>query len=433
MQTYPTMKDSGLKYLGDIPDEWNLLRASVLFKKNKQTNTDLLSVEPMQFKLGEIINKKIDVDEKTKEEIRRYTVVEKDDIILNGLNLNYDFLTQRVAIVKKSGCITPAYISMRTRKNILPMYATYLLKALDGQKVLNGWGTGIRLTLNYSEFKKYYLPAPSIDTQQRIIDYLDEETALIDDLIAKQQRLLELLEEKRRATINTITTTGVGRNNLIDTGNKYLGAIPKGWKFEKSKYNLSFNKGLNITKADLTEAGVPVINYGQVHSKYPVHFNPNKDTLPFVPEKYLDIENAIMKKGDFIFADTSEDYDGSGNFSMLTTEAVVLAGYHSVIARIMNDNLLPEYLAYYFASDKHRNQIRTGVSGVKVFSITQQLLKNTFILIPPKDEQCRIVEYIEKYEAGLGIARRKILKQIDLLKERRTSLISSAVTGKIKI
>ena len=434
MQTYSEMVDSELTYLGMIPRSWRLTPASMLFNENRQNNQPLISQTPLQFKTGNIVRKNIDVDDKLREEIKRYTVVDKNDIMVNGLNLNYDFATQRVALVGERGCITPAYIALRTRKNYLPRYANYLLKALDGQKVLNGWGTGIRLTLNFTEFKKYRLPEPNTETQEKIADFLDTETAQIDNLIAKQERLLELLEEKRRATITHSVTRGLNPSvELKETNIPWLGQIPAHWGFERNKYRLSINKGLNITKADLIEKGVPVISYGQVHSKYPVHFDPKTDILPFVPESYLKIENAIMRKGDFIFADTSEDYEGSGNFSMLKTDSTVLAGYHSIVARLTSEEVVPEYQAYYFASEQHRNQIRARVSGVKVFSISQSIIANAWSLLPPKKKQEDIAQFLDIQEQKTKELKQKIQTQITLLRERRTSLISHAVTGKVRV
>lgn len=403
MQTYTQMKNSGVAYLGDIPDEWNLLRASILFKENKQTNANLISIEPMQFKLGEIIDKNIDIDDKAKEEIRRYTVVEKDDIMVNGLNLNYDFLTQRVAIVKKSGCITPAYISLRTRKSILPMYACYLLKALDGQKVLNGWGTGIRLTLNYSEFKKYYLPVPAPDNQQRIVDYLDKETALIDDLIAKQQHLLELLEEKRRATITHAVTRGLNpKVELKETGIAWLGKIPSDWDLVPIKSVAQINNGSDYKDIEVLEGGYPVIGSGGEFARASKYAFDGKTVL-FGRKGTID--KPLYFEGKFWTVDTM------------------------FWSKINETRIIPKFLYFSALAIPYEfYQTKTALP-----SMTQSNLLNHQVVLPSMSEQQRIIDSLELHEHRFNVLKQKILTQIDLLKERRTSLISHAVTGKVKI
>ncbi len=432
MQTYQTMKDSGLKYLGDIPDEWNLLRASVLFKENKQTNTDLLSVEPMQFKLGEIIDKKIDVDEKTKEEIRRYTVVEKDDIMLNGLNLNYDFLTQRVAVVKKSGCITPAYISLRTRKNILPMYATYLLKALDGQKVLNGWGTGIRLTLNYSEFKKYYLPVPSIDTQQRIINYLDEETALIDDLIAKQQHLLELLEEKRRATITNAVTRGLNHNaEFKDTENTWLSEVPYGTTAKQLKFILSLNTGGAWGNDPMGNETDVVVLRSTEQTMTGQWILDDPATRQITKSEY---DKTRLEIGDLVITKSSGSELHIGKTSVVD-ESTQGYSYSNFMQRLrLKENEEPKFYWYLLNSQLAREQYNyysNSTSGLA--NLNSTIFNELFFVHFNLDEQQRIAKYLDDCEVKNEALKSKVQEQIDLLKERRTSLISSAVTGKIKV
>ena len=195
----------------------------------------------------------------------------------------------------------------------------------------------------------------------------------------------------------------------------------------------TLGKGLNITKENLTEFGIPCVNYGQIHSKYGFEVIPERHILPFVSEDYLlQNEKALIYFGDFIFADTSEDITGSGNFTYLNSNIQTFAGYHTIIARPKKE-LNYRYIAYYFDSNAFRQQIQSKVKGVKVYSITNSILKNTILSIPPLAEQQKIVAYLDKITAKIDIVIGKIEQEISLLGEYRTRLISDVVTGKINI
>ncbi len=201
------LKETNIPWLGQIPQHWNVVRLGRLFRENRSTNSDLSSLAPMKFGFGKIVKKSFTPDEQSREELRRYVLIEPKDIMVNGLNLNYDFVTQRIAMVEKGGCMTPAYISLRRRsEDIMPKFYNYTLKSLDSQKVLNGWGTGIRLTLNYSELKKKELPQPSIEEQRAIAEHLDDFIAKSDELKQKIQTQITLLRERRTSLISHAVT-----------------------------------------------------------------------------------------------------------------------------------------------------------------------------------------------------------------------------------
>ena len=117
LNPYPTYKFTDLSWLNQVPAEWNVKRCAVLFNEKKFLNKDYLFKKAFQFKFGEIVDKKhTGTEDELKETYQKYTIVEKDDIVVNGLNLNYDFLTQRVGKVRESGIITSAYISISPQK-----------------------------------------------------------------------------------------------------------------------------------------------------------------------------------------------------------------------------------------------------------------------------------------------------------------------------
>ncbi len=175
------MKDSGIPWIGMIPEHWEIRRWGNAFIENKDINTNLENTDAFQFNYGSLVRKKRTYKaEEDAETYSKYTVLKPKDIVINGLNLNYDFVSQRVAISAENGIITSAYISMHPRKNVNAQYFCFLFKTMDAKKLFHGMGTGIRLTLSFAELKKQYIPIPPIEEQQAIVDYIEAKLSKID-------------------------------------------------------------------------------------------------------------------------------------------------------------------------------------------------------------------------------------------------------------
>ena len=219
---------------------------------------------------------------------------------------------------------------------------------------------------------------------------------------------------------------------MKDSGIEWIGEIPEGWEIRNIKYLFSFGKGLNITKENLKEQGVAVISYGQIHSKLNPFYKISDDLIRFVDESYLKTGNlSLVNQGDFIFADTSEDVQGCGNFIYVDGQQTMFAGYHTIILRSLapKDN---KFFAFLFMSDCWRKQIRECVNGVKLFSISQKLIKKTSILIPPEDEKVRIVNYLEEHCATIDNVLEKIRASIEEYKKLKQAVITQVVTKGVR-
>lgn len=219
---------------------------------------------------------------------------------------------------------------------------------------------------------------------------------------------------------------------MKDSGIEWIGEIPKDWEIRNIRNLFSFGKGLNITKENLKEHGVAVISYGQIHSKLNPFYKISDDLIRFVDESYLKTSNlSLVNQGDFIFADTSEDIQGCGNFIYVDGQQTMFAGYHTIILRSLapKDN---KFFAFLFMSDCWRKQIRECVNGVKLFSISQKLIKKTSILIPPEDEKVRIVNYLEEHCATIDNVLEKIRASIEEYKKLKQAVITKAVTKGIR-
>lgn len=249
-----------------------------------------------------------------------------------------------------------------------------------------------------------------------------------------RERERELLESLKQSEIANVVTKGLNPNApMKDSGIPWIGMIPEHWEVERLSGHISFSKGLPITKANLVQEGVPVISYGQIHSKENNSINLKASLLRFVSPKYKETNpQCLLKKYDFVFADTSEDSEGSGNFVLNDANYDVFAGYHTVVARLNKlDYINPIYLAHLLNSCKLRNQIRSKVDGVKVYTISKHIIKSLLIVIPPMEEQLAIVDYLNNRINKIDQYLTELQSEIGFLKEFKQRLISDVVTGQI--
>ncbi|MCA4900068.1 MAG: restriction endonuclease subunit S [Cytophagales bacterium] len=209
---------------------------------------------------------------------------------------------------------------------------------------------------------------------------------------------------------------------------EWMEELPRHWELNRLKNIFSFGTGLSITKKNLLDVGVPCVNYGEIHSKYGFQVNPQVHLLKCVEEDYLiTSKKSLLKRGDFIFADTSEDIEGSGNFTFLNSDIRVFAGYHTIAAKPKR-KINPRFIAYLLDSVSYRSQFRSNVAGIKVYSITQGLLNKLNIFFPTKQEQTAITQYLDTKTQAIDKKISLLEKKIGYYKELRKSIINETVT-----
>lgn len=198
------------------------------------------------------------------------------------------------------------------------------------------------------------------------------------------------------------------------------------WSF--LSHEVSYFKGLGITKEDLVDEGVPVISYGQIHSKTNDGMHLRRDLLRYIPRTLTEgNENCRLRRGDIVFADTSEDVDGAGNCILVDTDDEIYAGYHTLVARPKNPSC-GVYLARLFQSVAWRSQIQSRICGIKVFSITRKILKGVSVLTPSEESQRQIVAYLDEKTAAIDARVAVLEKKLAAYRRLKTSVINQAVT-----
>lgn len=326
-----------------------------------------------------------------------------------------DETPRTIGISKIEGMITSAYNIMAVKKDCAK-YMYYFYLYLDFIKGLKPYYSSLRKTVNIDTFNSLKILTPPINEQEQIANYLDWKINEIDRLIQVEKEKIKELELFKQKYIDS-------QIEAIDCEVQPLKSI------------FDFGKGLSITKDNLGETGFKCISYGEIHNDFMFSFSSNNPKLKGL-EKIGDIvisKFAQLKKGEFVFADTSEDLKGCGNFTYLKDNfQKVYAGYHTVVAK-PRLKFNSKYLAYYFQSNKWRKQIRESVKGIKVYSITQQILKSSKTQIPDEEVQICLTDKLDKFIGNINSLSNALESGIKELMNLKQSLISEVVTGKIDV
>ena len=244
-----------------------------------------------------------------------YNIIENGDIVLSLTDLQNDHTSLRVGRATEKGIITSGYTTLPPMNKDNSRFLYYLLHAFDLKKGFYGMGAGVRQGLNYSEVKSLKIILPNDKSEQtKIANFLDKKCAQIDSIIEESKKSIEEYKSWKQSVIFEAVT---GKNlscKKKDTCIEWLGEIPEEWEVQRLKSYFNFKKGLPITKENLEDSGISVISYGQIHSKNNNGVSICNELIRFVDKSYLKSNSeSLVKKGDFIFADTSEDLEGCGN------------------------------------------------------------------------------------------------------------------------
>ena len=370
---------------------------------------------------------------KVPESYEGYQTVEKGDLIFCLFDLDCSAVFSGLSDF--DGMITSAYdVFHPVPKYVEKHYLDYWFQFVFSNRYYKMFSKNIRYTVTREVFNSIHTPVPPLSVQKRIGELLDLKCAQIDALIANQEQQIEKLKQYKQALITETVTKGLDLTiPMKDSGVEWIGEIPETWETKPLKYLFSFGKGLPITKADLVENGVKVVSYGQIHAKYNLSAHLDEKLFRFVPKSICEANPfSLVNKGDFIFADTSEDIEGSGDFVYIDQTDSIFAGYHT-ITLFSKTNINNQFLAYLFMSEMWKKQIWSKVCGVKVFSLSRSILSRTSVLFPSVEEQDRICSFLDEksraFEREIAIKQSKIEK----LNQYKKSLIYEYVTGKKEV
>ncbi len=435
MKRYNKYKESNVAWLGEIPEHWDIDRAKNMFEKQSR-EIDASHDTITCFRDGVVTLRKNRRTTGFTESLKEigYQGICKGDLVIHQM----DAFAGAVGVSDSDGKSTPVYSVCTPKGKFNNYYYAHVIRKMALSGYIQSLYRGIRersSDFRFETFARQYLPIPSEEEQEQIVRYLDWKVTLADKFVAEKRKQIELLKEYRQAEINKAVTKGLNPDAPMRySGIDWIGDIPVHWEYNRLSHLFQFGKGLNITKQDLGEEGYPCLNYGEIHSKFGFEVIPERDKLKCIKtdDQRLNDKSKLMR-GDFIFADTSEDFEGSGNFTYFNSDADAYAGYHTVLLR--PNNLVKDFrcLAYIADSLYVRTQIRNKVCGIKVFSVTKQILKDVFVYQPPIEEQQQRVAYLDTISERVKKAIEDIEQQIQRVTEYKTSLISDVVTGKVDV
>lgn len=433
MKAYPSYKDSGTVWQGVVPSHWEKLRnKNELYPKVHHVGSNPNKLPMLSLTKKGVIVRDLETGKgKFSADESKFLIVEPGDLVF----CHYDIqeTPRTVGLSTHLGYITGSY-NIYGYKGKNRRFFYYLHEYFDDGKLLCPLYKGLRNTIRQDRFLSMRIFLPPVEEQNAIVAYLDKKCAEIDELVSRRLAIIERLKELKQSIIADVVTKGLNPDvPMKDSRIPWLGKIPSHWKTEKLTAHFQFGKGLSITKADLQEKGIPVISYGQIHSRINNGVDVNDRLIRYVDARYKDsAPKALVNSNDIVFADTSEDVKGIGNCVRISCESDIFAGYHTIIA-FNKGKINTKYWAYLFQSDNWRNQLRIRTNGVKVFSISQKNLRRCNLITPPVDEQQSIVAYLDKKCAEIDelIARQEQI--IEKLKELKTSTIAHVVTGKVDV
>ena len=434
------MKESGIDWIGQIPEEWEVIKFKYLGDVKQgltYSPSDIVDKDEgiLVLRSGNIQNGVLDFTNNVyvKTKVAESIVLRKNDILITARNGSSALIGKNAIIDTDIKATFGAFMMVfRTNKSLIAKFAFYLMNvSFNFYRTFFTTSTVNQLTA--AIFNGIEVPLPSISEQQKIADLLDKKTAQLDKVKSLLEEQIQKLKDYRASLIYETVTKGLDKTvPMKDSGIDWIGQVPEGWEMVKFKYFFNTSKGLSITKECLVDEGIPVINYGQIHSSMSKQVQSCDFRLPFVPDYYLSKKGANLNQGDFVFADTSEDLEGAGNFSTrIDSTGPLLAGYHTIIARLNNyDEYDFRYFMHLFDSLAIRKQIQNKVSGIKVYSITQGILNSIFVIIPPKSEQQKIANLLDEKTAQIDKLVQIKNQQIENINKQRQTLIYDYVTGK---
>jgi len=445
-QPYPEYKESGVEMLGCVPIQWNIKQVRFLLKDGSEGIKigpfgSALKLEDMVesgirvYGQENVIQKDFSLGKRMINQIK-FSEMKVYQIYVNDLLMTMLGTSGKCELVPEDievGIIDSHLLRLRVKESeILPRFFRLLIDEcyeIENQIKISGKGS-IMHGLNSSIVKALQLPLPSCDEQEKILTFLDHETAKIDTLIEKQQQLIQLLKEKRQAVISHAVTKGLNPNApMRDSGVEWLGEVPEHWIVRRLKHTSNLQSGIPKGK-DLTgkiSISVPMLRVANVQDGY-LDLNDIHE-IAIEPDQ---LKRYSLEDGD-VLMNEGGDNDKLGRGAVWKSEIVPCIHQNHVFA-IRPYSIEPEWLDLLTrASYAKFYFFMVAKQSTNLASISSTNIKETPLLIPPKEERFKIMKFVSRKFQVFDNLEQKCLAQIVLFLERRTALISAAVTGKIDV
>jgi type I restriction enzyme S subunit len=421
---YEEYKDSGIEWLGEVPEHWDVSRCRRLFEIKKEIagelGYDVFSITQNGFRIKDIESG----EGQLSMDYSKYQLVHPGQFAMNPM----DLITGGADIAQSTGVTSPDYRVFQLRPNV-DCYPPYLLRVFQNcyrNKIFWPYGRGSaqlgRWRFPRRQFDEFSFPVPPLPEQTAIASFLDSETSKIDSLVSEQRRLIELLKEKRQAVISHAVTKGLDPSvPMKDSGIEWLGDVPEHWEVTRVGFVASVARGTgyqNVTEVAEDDNAIRMIRISDFNDFDPVWVRNSETLNPY-----------IVDSTDLLIAGTG----ASAGITMKITDD--MAGMiHSYNApRIRCRGIVPEFLFFVLNSQGIFQQEDLLFTGSAQHFLDLDAISKLEFPVCGENEQHEIVSYLRERLGKLDSLVAQAERAIELLQERRTALISAAVTGKIDV
>lgn len=427
MERYSEYKDSGAKWLGKIPKHWDVIKAKYLwnevFSFSENGSENLLSVS----QYDGITQAK---NESRSESLKGYKKVAKDNLVINIMLAWMGGL----GVSEYNGIVSPAYCVYRLKKAANPKFMHYLYKTPTYLAEFARHSTGVipsRWRMYTDDFGQVLTLIPPIDEQDKIVSYLDKVTSKIDEAIAQQQKMIDLLNERKQIIINNAVTKGLNPDVPMKySGVDWIGEIPEHWTTIRLGYCAWIRARLGwkgLKSDEYVDNGYPFLSaFNIVNNKL------DWNKLNYINKfRYEESPEIKLRIGDILLV---KDGAGIGKCARVDSLPLGEATANGSLAFITaNERVYYKFLHYYIISNSFNKYKDLLITGMGVPHLTQGEIKNMMLPIPPLNEQYIIVQRLDKNINVIDNILEHYLQQITFLQERKRIIINDVVTGKVKV
>ncbi|MDQ8917496.1 restriction endonuclease subunit S [Acinetobacter baumannii] len=410
---YPSYKNSGVEWLGDVPEHWQIVRTKDIFNHRKEEALEDDEIVTA-FRDGQVTLRKNRRTDGFTNSIKEhgYQHINSGDLVIHEM----DAFAGAIGVSDSSGKSTPVYsVCYAKNENINHHFYSHFFRTMAKTGFINSLAKGIRVRsteFRWNESRNVYLALPPQIDQQKIVAFLNTETARIDNLIAKQEKLVELLEEQRKSIISHAVTKGLNPNApMKDSGVEWLGEVPEGWVERKIKF---LSKLINEKTSEKSNV-IALENIESWTGKY------------IETESSFDSDAVKFKENDVLF----------GKLRPYLAKVYLVENQGEAVGDIYvlrpNKLIHPQYLKFFMLSEKFIDYVNSSTNGTKMPRANWDFIGSISIYLPEISIQNQIVNYLESAIGKIELIINKQISLIEKLKEYRSSIISHSVTGKIDV
>ncbi len=452
MERYEDYKDSGVEWIGEIPRHWSVKRLQYI---SEIENSGVWGEdEPFEGAFGIPIPTTAQLSPEgrwnydgmtirylSEEEKDRYLCKVGDVVVVKSSGSATNIITGKCGYINETDDgkfgFSNFLLRVRTTNDFLSRLTYYLLKSnLTRQRIERMVSATTYPNLKVDEYVKSEFPIPPLHEQEQIVAYLDEKTTLIDDLIAKTERKIALLKEKRTALINQAVTKGLDPNvEMKDSGIEWIGEIPRHWVMKQLKHIIkNLDSGTSVNSEDIPVNEPHELGVLKTSCVLGDLFRPelNKRILP---NEYNRVKCPVVGNAIIFSRMNTHELVGSNGFVEEDLDNLYLPDRLWITQFFENIDLCVKWLSYVTISRRFRSELSSRSTGTSpsMKNISKDDLLTMIVAFPECAEQEQIVEYLDEQTSIIDTTIATEEKRIELLKEYRQALISEVVTGKVKV